>query len=182
MTRKLSVAMLLAALALPASAQALPPLSKGVIVSNANSYELAGTFSKTGAGRELFSPGIVTGDVATGDFNDDGTDDLAFGSFGDAAPRAIVLDGRTRANLLTLTPQKSDAGGVRVGVGDLNGDGRADLATAPAAVRAPCACTTAPRARSCARSIPTARVSTAACPSRWATSTATAATTSSPAH
>lgn len=71
--------------------------------------------------------------VAAGDVNGDGRADIITGSGAGAAARVRVFDGgngQRLANFLAHDP--SFKGGVFVAAGDVNGDGRADIVTAPA--------------------------------------------------
>src|SRR5262245_53839886 len=111
--RKLSLLVVL--LAFPAAAEARP---YGQIVTTANQFQVAGVFNPDGEG-DLFWPAMQVGDVATGDVNGDGTDELIFGSGVLQAPRVIVLDGKTRAIIRTINPYGS-TGGTRVAAGDFN--------------------------------------------------------------
>jgi hypothetical protein len=71
--------------------------------------------------------------VASGDINRDGRADI-IASAGSATPRVLVFSGRDGSVLrdfFAYTPGFS--GGVRVGAGDVNGDGFADIITSPGA-------------------------------------------------
>jgi hypothetical protein len=71
--------------------------------------------------------------VAGGDVDADGRADLVVGN-GSGAPRVQVYSIATGARILTLTPYAAAfTGGVRVAAGDVNGDGWADIITAPGA-------------------------------------------------
>jgi uncharacterized repeat protein (TIGR01451 family) len=81
-------------------------------------------------------PGTAGMVVAAGDVNADGRDDVIIGA-GGGPPRVRVYDGarirsaKSVANFLAYG--KTFRGGVTVAAGDVNGDGRADVVTAPAA-------------------------------------------------
>lgn len=67
--------------------------------------------------------------VAAGDVNADGRADIAVGASEGGGPRVKVYDGRTGTQLTDFWGIEDSAfrGGVRVALGDINGDGRADL-------------------------------------------------------
>ncbi|VTR96858.1 FG-GAP-like repeat-containing protein [Tuwongella immobilis] len=70
--------------------------------------------------------------VASADFNGDGVADLVVGTAPGQATRVQIFDGVTQAVLFSLDVfEASFLGGVFVAAGDLNGDGRADLAITP---------------------------------------------------
>jgi hypothetical protein len=78
-------------------------------------------------------PGF-TGELRTavGDFNGDGVGDLVVGTGPGVATHVEILDGVDRHVLFAVDPfEASFIGGVFVAVGDVTGDGRADLAITP---------------------------------------------------
>jgi hypothetical protein len=78
-------------------------------------------------------PGF-TGEVRTaaGDFNGDGVADLVVGTGPGSATHVRVLDGVDQHELFAIDPfEAAFTGGVYVAAGDLNGDGKADLAITP---------------------------------------------------
>jgi hypothetical protein len=85
-----------------------------------------------------FAAGFTGGvTVAAGDINGDGRADLVVGA-GSGSSEVKVFDGLTldvMKDFFAFTP--SFAGGVSVAVGDVNGDGRADLVTGAGAGGAP---------------------------------------------
>jgi hypothetical protein len=71
--------------------------------------------------------------VAAGDVNGDGYSDIVCGVGLGGAPHVKVFDGRTAATLFDLPAYPSTFhGGVRVAVGDIDGDGKAEIITSPA--------------------------------------------------
>jgi hypothetical protein len=81
------------------------------------------------AGLFAFTGGVY---VAAGDVNGDGFADVVVGADAGTSPQIQVFDGRTYALLANFyafnAPQFR--GGVRVAVGDVNGDGKADIVVA----------------------------------------------------
>ena len=70
--------------------------------------------------------------VAVGDVNGDGVPDYALGTAPGVATLVEVFDGKTGAMLFSVQPfEASFTGGVFVALGDLTGDGRADLVVTP---------------------------------------------------
>jgi len=76
-----------------------------------------------------FSGGVF---VAAGDVNGDGIPDIVTGTGAGSGPHVRAFDGRTGAELLSFFAyDPSFRGGVRVAVGDIDGDGRNDIVTTP---------------------------------------------------
>lgn len=72
----------------------------------------------------------VPASVAWGDVTGDGRADLIVGAGKDGQPYVGVFDGATRANeLIFLAYNSAFKGGVRVAVGDVDGDGKPELIT-----------------------------------------------------
>ena len=70
--------------------------------------------------------------VAMGDFNGDGVLDLVAGTGPGVSTLVRIFDGVTKAELFAVVPfETTFTGGVFVAAGDVNGDGRADLAISP---------------------------------------------------
>jgi uncharacterized repeat protein (TIGR01451 family) len=98
--------------------------------------ELVRVFDLTG-GQERFRfrpfPGLPGGArVATADVSGDGIPDIIVAAGPGGAPRAIIYDGNTGAVIADFQVfEASFSGGLFVAAGDLNGDGRAELAFSP---------------------------------------------------
>jgi hypothetical protein len=76
--------------------------------------------------------------VAAGDVTGDGFADVVTGAGAGAGPQVRVFDGRTGGlSVYLYAYEPGFTGGVRVAVGDVTGDGRADIMTGPGPGRAP---------------------------------------------
>jgi hypothetical protein len=70
--------------------------------------------------------------VAAGDVNGDGKADIITGADAGGGPHVRVFDGATGNVLMSFFAYAANfTGGVRVAAGDINGDGKADIITAP---------------------------------------------------
>jgi hypothetical protein len=117
-------AVLIAALLVPATS------ASASILAGQTGTPLASQFSLQGAKLAAFGAGIPLVDVATGDVNGDGVDDLVF----EGAQQVVVRDGKTNATLRTIQLGRGfGAGGLDVG--DVTGDGRGDIVLADGSVR-----------------------------------------------
>ena len=86
-----------------------------------------------------YDPGFTGGVwVAVGDTNGDGTADIVTGADTGGGPHVRAFNGKTGAELASFFAFDSDfTGGVRVGTGDADRDGRAEIFVGPASNRAP---------------------------------------------
>src|SRR5204862_4816626 len=78
-------------------------------------------------------PGTTTDGVtvAAGDVNGDGYADIIVGAGEYGPPNVLVISGKIGAQLARFAAYSSGMYGVRVAAGDVNGDGKADIVTAP---------------------------------------------------
>ena len=91
-------------------------------------FDRAGTAGFTTDPFPGFAVGVRT---AVGDVNGDGTPDIVVGTGPGTVAGVRVFDGKTRAVLFDATPFDDFTGGVFVAVGDIDGDGRADVIVTP---------------------------------------------------
>ena len=87
-------------------------------------------------GSPIFSstpfPGFTGGlRTAVGDVNGDGIADLAIGSGPGVTATVVVIDGNNGSTLATISPFDDFTGGVFVSMGDMTGDGKAELVITP---------------------------------------------------
>lgn len=76
--------------------------------------------------------------MALGDVTGDGSDDLVTGAGAGGEPHVQVFDGETGALVAEFMAYDPDfRGGVRVAVGEVDGDGRAEVVTIPEGGTAP---------------------------------------------
>ena len=102
------------------------------IINGANQQVIGGLIEPYGSN---FIGGVYVG---AGDVNADGIVDIITGPSDDSEPTVKVFDGRTGAELHSfLAYDAAFRGGVRVGAGDVNGDGHADIITGPGSGAAP---------------------------------------------
>jgi hypothetical protein len=87
------------------------------------------------AGPASFTGGIF---VAAGDVTGDGRADIVVGADAGGGPQVRIVDGHVTTGAgAWLAYDAAFTGGVRVAVGDVNGDGRPDIITAPGAGAGP---------------------------------------------
>ena len=95
-----------------------------LITGSGGSFSLGGTIGFPGLS------GVTR--VAVGDLNGDGTPDYIGGAAPGGPSRVVAIDGRSNAVLFSIDVfEASFTGGVFVAVGDLTGDGRAEVVVTP---------------------------------------------------
>jgi hypothetical protein len=90
--------------------------------------------------KSFFAYGSFTGGVfvAAGDISGSGRIDIATGTDAGATPHVKVFNGNTLAEIHSFLPYPTQSsGGVRVAVGDIDGDGRSEIHTVPGSGAAP---------------------------------------------
>lgn len=95
------------------------------VIDSTNGTELASFF----AFESTYTGGV---NVARGDLTGDAIPDLIVTARAGGGPRVVVLDGKTGAEVRSFFAfEESFTGGVNAAVGDLNGDGIADIILTP---------------------------------------------------
>ncbi len=116
----------------PGLASVLPGNGSLVQVYDGNTGKLVKQFNAYGG---TWNGGLF---VAAGDINHDGFADIVTGPMAGGGPNVKAFDGQTGIQLFNYNAYVSTfTGGVRVAVGDVNGDGFADIITSPGAGMAP---------------------------------------------
>jgi hypothetical protein len=114
-----------------------PAINPAVVVgAGSGGSPTAAAFDKTGdllLSADVFASSFTGGvRVATGDVNGDGIPDVAVGTGPGTSTLVLILDGATGKQLFSIQPfEPGFIGGVFVALGDINGDGKADLAISP---------------------------------------------------
>ena len=84
----------------------------------------------TAASGSPFAAGVDPGSVAVGDFNGDGKQDLAVANWGDSTVTVLLGNGSGGFTAVSGNPSAVGPQPESIAVGDFNGDGKPDLATA----------------------------------------------------
>ena len=95
-----------------------------------NSTNFSGAFGFAAAAGSPFAVGAVPVSIAIADFNGDGVQDLAVSNFTDSTVTVLLGNGSGGFTVATNSPFPVGTSPASVTVGDFNGDGIADLATA----------------------------------------------------
>ncbi|HEX4609391.1 MAG TPA: FG-GAP-like repeat-containing protein, partial [Urbifossiella sp.] len=115
----------------PSASTGQPVVLTGPTDGTAQAFTLGtdGYLRPAGAAVQAFPGDAGVTRAIAADFNGDGVDDLAFGT-GPGTPGAVrIVDGKTGAELVGTTPVLDGfAGGVFLAAGDIDRDGKAELA------------------------------------------------------
>ena len=115
----------------PATLIGVPNYAVGADIGGSGTVSV---YTPAGAKINTFNPFPgATGGVRTavGDFNNDGTPDIAMGSGPGIVAHVKIYDGANGNLLFDVQPFEDFTGGVFVAAGDITGDGRADLIITP---------------------------------------------------
>ncbi|MGH7485101.1 MAG: FG-GAP-like repeat-containing protein, partial [bacterium] len=110
------------------------PTTADIILERADD----GTYTMFDIGNDTVLASYGLGRVAVdlhflglGDFNGDGTPDIAVGTGPGTVAEVKIFDGKTQAVLFDIQPFETFTGGVFVAAGDITGDGKADFVITP---------------------------------------------------
>jgi len=113
-----------------------PPLARPSIIAGSGEGGLVTIFNADGTPRLTFAPfgtsykGGVN--VAQGDINRDGVEDLVVAAGSGGGPHVIIYNGQSLAVMQSFFAYSpSFTGGVSVATGDVDGDGQVDIVTGP---------------------------------------------------